>query len=288
MKKKWPDMKGSLKEAVYQSARLPILGKLYSSAHRVSGALYNASRERNPLTEVIPIEAVLEQFSLSGLQVLNGPFKGMRYPRASSCGSALLPKLIGSYEQELHPALAAFGCREYSTIVDIGCAEGYYAVGMALREQNSRVYAFDIDATARELCKEMAQLNGVSDRVLVLGICNIDIMKSLELGSRSLIICDCEGYEKELFDSEVAQSLLHHDFIIETHDFIDIEISASIKGSFADTHDVTSVFSLDDIQKAHTYDYREAEHLSLSDRLKIFGEGRPAIMEWIIAKSRQC
>jgi hypothetical protein len=39
--------------------------------------------------------------------VAGAPFRGMRYPSGRSFGRALLPKLLGSYESELHPLLEA-------------------------------------------------------------------------------------------------------------------------------------------------------------------------------------
>jgi hypothetical protein len=50
--------------------------------------------------------------------VLDGPFAGMRYvPRAA--GSSLLPKLLGSYEAELHGIVAVVINSDYRKIVDV-------------------------------------------------------------------------------------------------------------------------------------------------------------------------
>jgi len=46
-----------------------------------------------------------------------------------------------------------------------------------------------------------------------------------------------------------------HDLIIEAHDFIDIEISPKLRSAFAKTHDIQSIKSIDDIERAHTYRY---------------------------------
>jgi 2-polyprenyl-3-methyl-5-hydroxy-6-metoxy-1,4-benzoquinol methylase len=84
-----------------------------------------------------------------GLVVLDGPFAGMRYvPQAA--GSSLLPKLLGCYEAELHPTLTSVFSLNYRQVVDVGCAEGYYAVGLATRILEARVFAFDTDMQARE------------------------------------------------------------------------------------------------------------------------------------------
>ena len=55
----------------------------------------------------------------------------------------------------------------YPVVVNIGCAEGYYAVGMAGRMPDTRVDAFDIDPAAQRACGELAARRGVADRVRV-------------------------------------------------------------------------------------------------------------------------
>src|SRR5690606_30246863 len=55
--------------------------------------------------------------------VLGGPFAGMRYPEKRAIGSAIYPKLLGSYEMELHPLFDRLRNQEFGSVVDIGCAE---------------------------------------------------------------------------------------------------------------------------------------------------------------------
>jgi hypothetical protein len=89
---------------------------------------------------------------LDGKVVLSGPFKGMKYPNLEAFGSCIYPKILGSYERELHDTLNSISNTRYSEIIDVGCAEGYYAVGLSLQHPEARVYAYDIDETARRLC----------------------------------------------------------------------------------------------------------------------------------------
>ena len=89
------------------------------------------------------------------LIVASGPFAGMKYLSESVC-SALIPKLVGSYEAELHSIITQALGEGYTTVIDVGCAEGYYANGFALRLPTTPVYAFDIDVQARKLCAAMS------------------------------------------------------------------------------------------------------------------------------------
>src|SRR5687767_8100107 len=65
--------------------------------------------------------------SREGSRIWNGPFKGMEYVDAQTEG-ALIPRLLGTYECELHPHLERLAGEGLDCVIDVGCAEGYYAV----------------------------------------------------------------------------------------------------------------------------------------------------------------
>lgn len=227
------------------------------------------------------------QASLSDLTVRHGPFKGMKYPRAASVGSTLYPKLLGSYESELHDIISRIRGTHYSDVVDVGCAEGYYAVGFGVHMPAATLYAYDTNSRALGLCREMARLNGIDDERLRLGafLDNAEL-HSLPLGPRALIVSDCEGYEKELFKPDSPGVLANHDVLVEAHDMIDIHISGYLKGIFEATHDLTVVSSVDDIHKAQRYEYPELDGFSLPERKVLLSEGRASAMEWLFFQAR--
>jgi precorrin-6B methylase 2 len=215
------------------------------------------------------------------LTVRSGPFKGMRYPSGKSLGSTLAPKILGSYESELAWVMEEICSKPYSQIIDIGCAEGYYAVGLAMRIGTAKVIAFDINEEAIAACLAMARINGVADRLVTRSFCDAEALQNVPLTEKALIISDCEGYEKELFTAELVPHLAKHDLLIEVHDFMDIEISSLIRQRFQGTHCIATIRSVDDITKAHTYSFTELEGFSLAQKRQLLAEGRPAIMEWL-------
>lgn len=273
---------------VRRTARNPVAWFLYRAAGRIANYLGKVNAQALSAREIATRDEltarVLKEL-FPDLTVAGGPFKGLRYPTWQAFGSAILPKLLGSYESELHPVLEVMLNRRYTTVVDIGCGEGYYAVGIALRLPEVQMYAFDTDSRVRQLCAKMAELNGVAGRVHIGGLCDKEMLRSLPFASRTLIISDCEGYEGSLFDSQMAQFLGKHDLIIETHDFIDIELSRKIRDAFSTTHNIRSIKSTDDIAKAHACDCRELEKYSIREKRLILGEWRPAIMEWLVMTS---
>lgn len=220
------------------------------------------------------------------LKVKNGPFKDMQYLDKMAIGSTLLPKLLGSYERELQPLIEQMCLQPYSEIVDIGCAEGYYAVGLAMRIASAKVYAFDTNPEALRLCRRMAQANNVSDRVITGGFCDPAMLRALPFRGKSLIVSDCEGYEKILFTEEIVPCLAKHDLLVEIHDCNDIEISRLIRDRFSQTHMIQRINSIDDIAKAHTYNYDELHGFNLATRKWILAERRPVIMEWFFMTPR--
>ena len=106
-------------------------------------------------------------------KVKTGPFQDMKYLLGSR-GSLLGPKLLGTYESEITSWMHNLIASEVDTIVDVGCAEGYYAVGLPYSMPTVQVYAFDADPRSQELTKWLAELNGVADRVEIGGICGQD------------------------------------------------------------------------------------------------------------------
>lgn len=219
-------------------------------------------------------------------KVLHGPFAGMKYPSLAASGSTLYPKLLGSYENELQSIIEACCQYPYTEVIDIGCAEGYYAVGFALRQKEARILAYDTNEFARSRCLEMARLNGVTHQLTIKESCTAEELGSFPFQGRTLIICDCEGYERHLFNQDNLANLKNCDVLIETHDFMDIEISGELMALFAATHDVQVIKSVDDIEKAKTYQIEELAPYSLSARRQLVGEYRPAIMEWLFCKAR--
>lgn len=80
-----------------------------------------------------------------GFKIIQGPFKGMQYPHIDITESALVPKIAGAYESHLHSIVEKVIATNYSDIIDVGCAEGYYAVGFAKRMPLTTIHAFDIN-----------------------------------------------------------------------------------------------------------------------------------------------
>jgi predicted O-methyltransferase YrrM len=219
-------------------------------------------------------------------RVAAGPFCGMRYVR-KSVGSAYVPKLLGIYERELNKYIEQACDLGFKLIIDIGAAEGYYAVGIARRNPNARVIAFEMESKGREAVRDMAELNKVSGQIEIRGKCELEDLEAV-VGSEdgSLVICDVEGYEEELLRPDRIPMLTQAHLLVETHDFIQSGIAERIAQRFASTHDIQRIW-----QESRTHNeipYRTLGRVFLPRKYLDFAvsEWRPVQMSWLWMQPR--
>jgi hypothetical protein len=178
-----------------------------------------------------------------GNRVIAGPFAGMQLPLRSGRGEGdLATRLLGCYEAELHPAIEKAIARRPVTVVNVGCGDGYYAAGLALRLPGAHVFAFDIDEASQEVSRQAAALCGVGQRVTVGGECTPEALRALAARrGHALLMLDCEGAERDLLSPPTAAALGSADVIVECHDFVDRSISPTLCARFAATHAVERI-----------------------------------------------
>lgn len=213
------------------------------------------------------------------LKVLNGPFKGMIYPDFIAHGSSLYPKLLGSYESELYDDIEKLLKNNYDTILDIGCAEGYYAVGFAMRKPEATVFAYDLNKTALLACKQMAILNHVEKNMKFGEFCSAETLRDFPFKGKGLVLSDCEGFEIDLFTKEAVANLTNCDILIELHDLYNEKISVEIENAFKDTHTIKKVYSKSTFKKMREF---ELASKFTDDDINCFMLERNGIMEWAI------
>jgi hypothetical protein len=175
--------------------------------------------------------------------VLGGPYRAMKYfgdPRIPIVDRTPTTKLIGSFEEELHPWIAALATRDFHTVTFIGAGEGYHPVGMARLMRQTRFVVFDTLIAARQACKTLAEQNGVKQRIQLRGFCGAEAFHDLDIAG-SLIFSDCGGAELTLLDPVLYPALRLATILVETHDAFDARISARIVARFSGTHRIDLV-----------------------------------------------
>ncbi|HMJ95316.1 MAG TPA: class I SAM-dependent methyltransferase [Thermoleophilaceae bacterium] len=221
-----------------------------------------------------------------GLSVRGGPFAGLEYdPSAVGFAEVLVAKLIGAYERELHPAIRAIQADEgIDTVVNIGCAEGYYAVGLARSVPRLRVHAYDLSPIMQRLCRRMAVRNGVAERIAVRSRCDLDELRALA-GPRALILADCEGCELELLRPDAVPGLCEATVLVELHDFEDPDTTSTILQRFEATHSAEVITAEPRFIVEHP-EPGELRGISPLEHELALLEFRPNQMRWAVLRPR--
>lgn len=214
------------------------------------------------------------------LSVQRGPFSGMIYI-AEATGSMFIPKLIGSYEAELAPIVHDAIVQQPRVVVDIGCAEGYYAVGMARALPAARIFAYDMDPHARTLCRQLAERNGVQDQVEIrIEASRAELNTILVPGA--FVICDCEGCESFVLDPVACPALASCDILIELHEFLSKGTTARLEAAFSSSHTLTRLSQT--LRDPHSYP--ELKGFTAEEQSKLVQEFRPPDQQWMLLKAR--
>jgi hypothetical protein len=176
-------------------------------------------------------------------RVAQGPFAGMGYlPLGSS--RVGLPMLLGTYELEIYPAIEELCRSGCDLIVDIGAAEGYYAVGMAIRNPGVPLTCFEMDPSVRFYLRRFARFNGMSERLRIEGECTTAGLDAALAGAeRAAVICDCEGAEDVLLDPGRVPNLRRALILVETHESMAVGVEEHLIGRFTPTHEIEAIRS---------------------------------------------
>lgn len=213
-------------------------------------------------------------------EVQSGPFSGMILPSSSKEG-CYVPKLLGTYESALHPEWERIIQRGYSTIVNIGCADGYYAVGLARRMPKARILAYDICPAARDACRNLARLNGVEERLEIGGEFSKADFPTLPRDD-IFVVCDIEGAERSLLDPEQVPSLRRLDLLVELHNLTRHDTETLLRARFQGSHHMQRIDTGTPSLPALPF----PDDMDELDKLIALWEWRVEATPWLILQAR--
>jgi hypothetical protein len=180
-------------------------------------------------------------FPSDDIRVLTGPFAGLKYIDEIVWGP-IEPKWLGTYESELHDVIGSVLSDNYETIIDIGSADGYYAVGLAAKMPSASVLSFDTDPMSRAQQQRLVKLNGVPN-IIIGSFCSGAMLDSAIKG-KTLVVCDIEGHELLLLDPVGVKNLSAAAILVELHEFGSFsvgDVEAELRNRFSKTHRVSSI-----------------------------------------------
>lgn len=217
--------------------------------------------------------------------IMDGPFRGLRYSPDAIQDLEFAKKILGTYENELHPTLEIILSNQYDLIVDIGAAEGYYLIGLGRKFPGSRIVGFEAVDTRRQIAEKNIQWNQMGERIEMKGFCNLESLKELlSEADHPLILIDCEGYELTLMQPNSIPALSRSDILMELHELEQqgTTISEIMTNRFKSTHKPSFI---------NVRPEKRVEHPLLEQKdpgivSRIVNEGRRYSTGWVLLTSQ--
>jgi len=237
---------------------------------------YRTMQQRLYRRQTLQRRAYLQIWEQTGGRIATGPFQGLSYLKPTAT-RAYPQKLLGTYEKELWGIVEEIIARDYSLIIDIGAGEGFYVCGLASRLPQAKILAYEAQRNCHARIFELAELNGVSARVSLRGLCqSTDLGAALAEPSRTLIICDVEGAECDLLDPTIAPNLARVDLLVEVHEHFRPGVAGALKSRFGASHQIAVVAA----NERTIADLPPGIELDATMALAAMDEGRGTRMEW--------
>lgn len=267
-----PDMLRLLKSFLLKHELVPTKLLEYRSKSKNAAAIVNRRVELGRDFNA-KFNGTVQHGLFSGLQLGSDPTWAGFADKSS--------QLFGLYEQEILQTLETIDKRD--VFINLGAADGYYANGMIIAGKVKMSYAYEIEQESRDILLLNARLNGLSEKVVIRGEAFPDFYRDFKQSelNNSIILCDIEGGEFRLFNSETFSHLWSAIIIIELHDWAfpgETELVADLICAAEGTHRTKILkMSIRDLSS-----FEELEVLCDDDRWMICSEGRPRMMSWLL------
>lgn len=224
---------------------------------------------------------------IHGHKVVYGKFKGMKLNKNSYWSkNDLITHILGVYEYHILEQLIKFSKINNSVFIDIGAADGYFAVGGAYSGLFKKVYAFETHEEGRKSLIENAKSNYCETNVLIKSKANFDSLKDLiDIHKSTVILIDIEGDEFNLLNYQTLKLLSNCNIIIELHPDL-------VNNGYEKKKDLInfskSFFNVS-IIKREIYNpnlFEELDQFTDEERLIAFSEGRENNMSWLVLEPK--
>lgn len=213
--------------------------------------------------------------------VAYGPFKGLKLSSDTWWGKADKASMfLGLYEREILDSLAKIP-KQYKTFIDLGAADGYYGVGVLINNHFDRSYCFEISKSGQKAILKNAELNSVSNRIIIHGIAEKDFLKHIPVDqlSKSVLLVDIEGGEFDLFDYNLFEILKNSIIFIELHEWLVVEGDRKLEKLKRDADRHFNITEITTTNRDLSV-FPELKNFSDTDRWMICSEGRKQLMTW--------
>lgn len=193
--------------------------------------------------------------------------------------------LLGVWEKELSFIWDSLGSQRF--IIDVGAAEGFYAVGLAQKYPDKKIIAFEMNPSSKQLLEMIAKDNSVTN-LEIHGKCEYeDLAKLGEKLDGSIIIMDCEGYEIHLLEGSKPSIFQKTHILVELHEMYELGCTDILKNRFEETHQISEIEG--QYRKIEDWPnelYFLRPFFPNKILLHFMDEGRPYPMNWLYMKPK--
>lgn len=211
-----------------------------------------------------------------------GPFQGMQLSSNPHWGSSdRASMLLGLYEKEVLDYIMSLPLNKDRNFIDIGAADGYYAIGFLMAERFKQSICFELTELGQQVIAENAERNGVGHKVKIHGVANDAALESFSEADleQAVVLVDIEGAEFEVLSQRNLEKLRNSYLVIEIHNWID-----GFKEKYNRLlNDANEIFNLSVLKVGQ----REIPELEIfenfpdDNRWLMLSEGRPNRMRWL-------
>ena len=198
----------------------------------------------------------------------------------------LITHILGVYEEHILNQLIKFSKIDDTVFINIGAADGYFAIGAAYSGLFKKVYAFEIQEEGRKILNENAKVNNCDKNILIKSEANFDTLKDLiDIHKSAVVLIDIEGGEFNLLNDETLKLLRYCNIIIELHP---AQVNKGYEKQKKLTNYSKNFFEVS-IIKRESYNpnlFQELDQFTDEERLISFSEGRDNNMSWLILESK--
>lgn len=209
--------------------------------------------------------------------VMVGPFRGLQYPPLEQWASCRFEKIVGTYEHELHTLVERISTtKTYQTIVNVGAAEGFYSAGLARLFPGAHLISFEAHPENTAFGRDLARLNGASDRIDFRGYCTAEVLASVNPVGPVLVWMDIDTGERPVLDPVKVPWLLQADILVELHDCLKPGLTELIRSRFFASHRIEQITNrgLDYAR------YPILRNLLFHEIEALVGEDRRGLQDW--------
>ena len=192
--------------------------------------------------------------------------------------------LLGFYEQEVIEELVKIS-KYRKVFVDVGAADGIFAVGLLAADIYDQSICFEIDNQAKKNILNLAKKNNLDNKIMIFDEASVSTMQSLSSlnWNDACILIDIEGDEFNFITPDMLQTIKGSTLVIEIHDKYMNDPKKS-------KYDLEQILHKDYNIKVITTASRdlsqidEIKHLHDNERWLLCSEGRGWRMEWWVCE----